>query len=75
MKQKFIAEQIGVHPSTVSRELATNIGKRGRKSGMYEASQAQFRAEKHQRKKPKLVIFGHRMKLYISEKLSNEKRY
>jgi len=73
MKQKFIAEQIGVHPSTVSRELDRNIGKRGRKSGMYEASQAQYRAEKQHREKPKLVKFDHGMKLYISEKLSNEK--
>ncbi len=62
-----------VHPSTVYSELARNIGKRGGKSGMYEASQAQYKAEKQHREKPKLVKFDHGMKLYISEKLCNEK--
>ena len=33
MKQKMIAANIGVDPSTVSRELARNIAQRGRTAG------------------------------------------
>jgi IS30 family transposase len=41
MKQKMIAANIGVDPSTVSRELARNIAQRGRTAGEYVASNAQ----------------------------------
>jgi IS30 family transposase len=73
MKQKLIANQIAVDPLIVSRELARNICNRIRKSGVYEASRQQYRLEMLQREKPKLVKFDNGMKLYISEKLSNEK--
>lgn len=41
MKQKMIALEIGVHPSTISRELNRNIAKGGRSAGEYFAENAQ----------------------------------
>jgi IS30 family transposase len=40
MSQKEIATQIGVHPSTISRELKRNTPARGCLAGQYEASNA-----------------------------------
>jgi IS30 family transposase len=40
MKQKMIAQEIGVHPSTISRELNCNNAKRGRAAGFYVAENA-----------------------------------
>ena len=40
LKQKLIANQIGVHPSTVGRELKRNTALRGRTAGEYVASNA-----------------------------------
>jgi IS30 family transposase len=62
MKQNFIAEQIGVHPATISRELRRNIAKRGRTSGAYVAINAQRKTDNRHRSKPKLVKFTDKMK-------------
>ena len=44
-KRKWIAEQIGVDPSTISRELRRNITQRGRTAGCYLATNAQRRTD------------------------------
>nr|HPH38098.1 helix-turn-helix domain-containing protein [Sediminibacterium sp.] len=43
MKQNWIADQLGVNPSTVSREIRRNTAQRGRTAGMYLATNAQRR--------------------------------
>jgi len=73
MKQKMIAQEIGVHPSTISRELNRNIAKRGRTSGEYIASNAQRRTDQRHQFKPKLIKFTWIMKEQASQWLSNEK--
>ena len=50
MKQKFIAEQIDVHPSTVSRELNRNTPTRGTNAGLYGADQAQEKLQNRHQK-------------------------
>jgi len=62
MKQKMIAEHLGVHPSTVSRELKRNTAKRGRTSGEYLAANAHRRTKIRHQDKPKLVKFTDKMK-------------
>ena len=57
MKQKLIAQQIGVHPSTISRELRRNIAKRGQTSGEYLAENAQRKTERRHYYKPKKTKF------------------
>jgi IS30 family transposase len=73
MKQKMIAESIGVHPSTISRELSRNIAKRGYTSGSYIASNAQRKTELRHHYKPKMVKFSIQMKEQIAKWLSVEK--
>jgi IS30 family transposase len=41
LSQVEIAEQIGVHKSTISRELKRNIPKRGQTAGRYIGDHAQ----------------------------------
>jgi IS30 family transposase len=41
MKQKEIAQFLGVKPSTICRELKRNVACRGRTAGSYVASNAQ----------------------------------
>ncbi len=73
MKQKFIAEMIGVHPSTISRELRRNTAARGRKAGIYEAERAQQKTVRRHQEKPKLLKFDDRMKEYAVEMLQEKK--
>jgi IS30 family transposase len=72
-KQKWIAEQIGVHPSTISREMSRNIAKRGRTAGSYIATNAQRRTDQRHEFKPKLVKFNLAMKRHAVKKLEVEK--
>jgi IS30 family transposase len=73
MKQNFIAEQIGVDPATISRELRRNIAKRGRTSGDYVAKNAQRKTDNRHRSKPKLVKFTDKMKKQAVKWLSEDK--
>jgi transposase, IS30 family len=73
MKQKMIAQEIGVHPSTICRELSRNIAKRGRTTGEYIASNAQRRTDQRHQCKPKLVMFTRGMKEQATQWLSHEK--
>jgi IS30 family transposase len=62
MKQKFITEQIGVHPSTVSRELNRNTPHPRNKCGLYGADEAQEKSSNRHQKKPKALKFNDEMK-------------
>jgi len=72
-KQKWIAEQLGVHPSTVSREIRRNTAQRGRTAGSYIATNAQRRTEQRHQLKPKFVKFNLAMKKQAVRWLSKEK--
>ena len=72
-KQKEIADIIGVHPSTVCRELYRNIPKRGRGGGVYVASNAQRKTDLRHKQKAKLVIFTQALKDQVVERLTYEK--
>ena len=73
MKQKEIAEHIGVHPSTISRELGRNVASRGRTAGEYHAHNAQRRTDLRHQKKRKMVKFSRQMKLQAVRWLTIEK--
>jgi len=73
MKQKKIAEHLGVNPSTISRELKRNTAQRGRTAGTYWATNAQRRTEQRHQLKPKLVKFNLAMKKQAVRWLSKEK--
>jgi len=73
MKQKKIAEHLGVNPSTISRELKRNTAQRGRTAGTYWATNAQRRTEQRHQFKPKLVKFNLAMKKQAVRWLSKEK--
>jgi IS30 family transposase len=73
LKQKLIAEQIGVHPSTISRELRRNIALRGRTAGDYVASNAQRKTDIRHQQKPKKVLFTIEMKRHAIKQLMIDK--
>ncbi|GAB2667156.1 hypothetical protein GCM10027036_20920 [Flavihumibacter cheonanensis] len=50
-----IAEQLGVDPSTISRELKCNKAKSGRIASVYVASNAQMKTDLRHKKKPKFT--------------------
>jgi IS30 family transposase len=72
-KQKWIAEQLGVNPSTISREIRRNTAQRGRTAGSYIATNAQRRTEQRHQFKPKLVKFNLAMKKQAVRWLSKKK--
>src|SRR5574343_2012589 len=72
-KQKWIAEHLGVTPSTISREIRRNTAQRGRTAGSYIATNAQRRTEQRHQLKPKLVKFDLAMKKQAVQWLSVEK--
>ncbi len=45
IKQKMFAREIGVDPSTLRRELSSNIAKRGRTAGSYVAANTQSKID------------------------------
>ena len=73
MKQKMIAQELGVHPSTICRELGRNIAKRGYTAGLYSAERAQTKTEKRHQDKPKLMKFTSQMKEQAVKWLKHEK--
>ena len=73
MSQKAIAKEIGVHPSTISRELKRNTPARGCLAGQYLAFNAQRRTLKRHQEKPKYKVFDDAMKLAIKHSLVNER--
>jgi len=73
MRQKKIAQEIGVHPSTINRELGRNTAKRGRTAGEYVADIAQRKTEQRHYNKPKAVKFSTQMKEHVVNWLCVEK--
>ena len=73
MKQKIIAREIGVHPSTISRELSRNIAQRGRTAGAYLAANAQRKTDNRHFSKPKVIKFSANMKNQAVKWLSEDK--
>ena len=73
LKQKLIANQIGVHPSTVGRELKRNTALRGRTAGEYVASNAQRKTNLRHQQKPKQVLFTIDMKQHAVKQLMVDK--
>jgi IS30 family transposase len=73
MKQKMIAQEIGVHPSTISREISRNTARRGKSAGEYRAEGAQRKATQRHRYKPKQVTFSTPMKEQAAKWLIEKK--
>ncbi len=65
-KQKDIANRIGVHPSTISREIRRNWDTH---SNRYEYTTAHFHTEHRHKSKPKYTVITLRIENYIREKL------
>jgi IS30 family transposase len=60
--QKEIAQQIGVHPSTICREYRRNSARRGPTAGCYSARIAQRKTAERHAHKAKALKFNDRMK-------------
>ena len=60
--QKAIAQQIGVHPSTICREFRRNSARRGPTAGCYSARIAQRNTAERHAHKAKALKFSDRMK-------------
>jgi len=67
LSQEGIALNIGVHPSTIGRELKRNTGQRG-----YRPKQAQRKAMERHTRKPKAIRLGAEQNSYIDEKIKEE---
>ena len=48
--QTEISKRLGVHKSTISRELSRNAGKRGKHAGVYQAERSDEKAKKREQK-------------------------
>lgn len=67
-KQKDIAKEVGVHKSTISRELGRNRFWRG----TYKVQHAQYYADQRQRDKRRQDKLTEKMKVVICEKLEED---
>lgn len=72
-KQNKIADYIGCHKSTISRELKRNIGKRGKNAGIYDAQNAQNKTMMRHKQKSKYVKFVPEMKSFIRLQMEKDK--
>lgn len=68
-RQKDIAESIGVHPSTICREIQRNCDKN---IVEYEYSFAQIKSERRQQTKKKYTVFTSKIKTYIKIKIKED---
>jgi IS30 family transposase len=73
INQKLIAEQLNVHPSTISRELKRNIAKRGQTAGEYHSRIAQKRTMIRHKIKRKHCVFDDKMKQTIVHYMEKER--
>jgi IS30 family transposase len=71
--QSEIAKQLGVHRSTISRELSRNIPKRGRYAGFYRPEDAQKKTIQREHQKPRHRRFTYWQLQYIREMLRDER--
>jgi transposase, IS30 family len=72
-KQNAMASILGVHPSTICRELKRNTPAAGVGSGIYWASNAQRRTTLRHQYKPKNIVFSKEMKRYCRALLKRPK--
>lgn len=71
--QKEIANVLGCHKSTISRELKRNTPQRGRGAKEYNPDRAQMKAQKRHQEKNKHIIFTDEMRTQIIKQLTIEK--
>lgn len=71
--QKCIATILGVHPSTISREIRRNTPKSGKGANTYWASNAQRRTSLRHRQKTKVFKFTEQMKVFCHDLLKRQK--
>lgn len=71
--QKTIAGHLGLHPSTISRELRRNTGLRGKHALTYYACNAQRRADERHSQKPKHRIFLDPLKADVFRLMKDKK--
>lgn len=72
-KQCEIAKRIGVHKSTISREISRNVPKRGKGAKIYDGEKANSKAQKREKAKQKSDKFTLCMKEYMRECLTNKR--
>ena len=72
--QQKIADEIGVHKSTISRELNRNITFVRTRLGYwnYKADYAQSFADQRKKIKPKFIKFTEQVKTFVTEKIKDE---
>ncbi len=71
--QTSIAKNIGVHKSTISRELNRNVPKRGIGAKKYSAGKAQNKTDTRHKIKPKRLLFSMALKKDVVKKMATEK--
>jgi len=71
--QTEIAEKIGCHKSTISREFSRNIGKRGTGAGVYKADGAHSKAVKREKEKKKHKRLTEKMLRFVRKKLKEDR--
>lgn len=71
--QKELADVLGYHKSTISRELKRNTPKRGRGAKEYNPDRAQMKTERRHREKSKHITFTDEMRGQIVNHLFVEK--
>ena len=71
--QTFIANQLGFHRSTISRELKRSIANRGRTSRIYIATNAERKSQIRHKHKPKAILLTADIKHIISQKMKLDK--
>jgi len=67
--QKEIANTIGVHPSTICREIQRN---KDEITQEYHYAFAQTKSQRRQKSKTKYTVFTSRIKTYIKSKLKED---
>lgn len=71
--QKEIADVLGYHKSTISRELKRNTPNRGRGAKEYNPERAQMKAQRRHQEKNKHITFTNEMRRQIVKQLTIEK--
>jgi len=66
---KFVAQQIGVHPTTIKRELDRNSDKR---NSVYKPKLAQQKTADRHKKKTKYIGFTHQVKEFVVKWLKED---